>query len=137
MRKYRTNEIISKKTDELDELAMALETAVIDLASDDYLNDFFNFYRIKNKGHKLIPSEEGFETELSWLCSTNRYRPVYEKAIELFGEPERVMRFEDEKPVLDELENGGKGPGPFFFIFDLIFCEYDGFVLCFISGSNN
>ncbi|MBE6016279.1 MAG: hypothetical protein E7233_01545 [Lachnospiraceae bacterium] len=133
----RTSEEISRKTDELDELAMAYETAVIDFAAGDYLNDFYDFYKLKKRDSKLVPSPDGFEAELAVTCSANRYKPVYEKVLELFGAPKRTMIFEDEKPVVDELENGGRGLGPFFFIFYVMFCEYDDFTLCFISGTNN
>lgn len=46
------------------------------------------------------------------------------------------MLFDDVSGIIDELE-GPDGLAPFFFFFDLMFCEYDDFTLCFMSGSNN
>lgn len=137
MRRRPNNKDTIKKADELDELAMVYETAVIDFQADNYLQDFYDLYRIRNRDHKLIPSPDGFEEEMTACCGANRSGPILEKTVELFGVPKRVMIFEDEKRIVDQLEMGGRGFGPFFFIFYVMFCEYDNCALCFISGSNN
>ena len=44
--------------------------------------------------------------------------------------------FDNNVKLREELE-GPDGLSPFFFVFDLMFCEYGEYTLCFISGSNN
>ena len=46
------------------------------------------------------------------------------------------MVFDDLSRIIDELE-GPDGLTPFFFVFDVVFAEYEDFILCFINGSNN
>lgn len=137
MRQRIDNKDLINKADELDGLAMVYETAVIDFSPDNYLQEFYDLYRIRNRNHKLIPSPDGFEEEMATCCGANRSGPILEKTVELFGVPKRVMIFEDEKRIVDQLEMGGRGFGPFFFIFYVMFCEYEEITLCFISGSNN
>ena len=64
------------------------------------------------------------------------WKPVAELTESLFGQPRRVMVFEDDSALKDELE-GPDGLGPFFFIFDLMLFEYGGHTLCFISVAND
>ena len=64
------------------------------------------------------------------------WQKIEEKTKALLGEPESVAIFEDCGPLIDEME-GADGLAPFFFVFDIMFCEYKRFTLCFISGTNN
>ena len=63
-------------------------------------------------------------------------RPVAEKTESLFGCPLRAAVFEDDAALRDEMK-GSDDPGPFCFIFGIIFFGYEIFTLCFITGSNN
>ncbi len=130
-------ENIFDKVDMIYDLAMEYEVAVIPFFEDDYLNEFFDFYRIKNRDVKLIPSEEDFDESLKNLNGEYRWETISEKAKSVFGLPNRVMIFDNYDMVLMEQLGGRNGLTPFFFVFDLMFCEYEDYTLCFISGSNN
>ena len=122
----------------LDDLAMVYEVAVIPLYEQDYLTEFYDFYRIRNRSWKLVPSELGFEDSLREVSGEYRWEEIAEMAKELYGLPKRIMGLEDGAPSdLREALGGRRGLSPFFFVFDMMFCEYDGFTLCFISGTNN
>lgn len=125
-----------RKAAELDELAMGYETAVQPLLAEDYVKEFYDFYRIRNRKRKLIPSEDIFERALMEVSGYDVWRPIAEKTESVFGLPKRVMVFDDDADLREEL-GGRRGLGPFFFVFGIMFCEYDGFTLCFISGTNN
>lgn len=125
-----------EKLDLLDELAMGYEVAVIPLYEKDYLKEFYDFYRIKNRKAKLIPSEEGFEETLKGVSGEYRWEEIAEETERLFGLPERVTVFDDDTKLRDAL-GGRRGLSPFFFVFDMMFCEYGEFTLCFLCGSNN
>ena len=125
-----------RKAAELDELAMRYETAVQPLLAEDYVKEFYDFYRIRDRKRKLIPSEDIFEQALMEVSGYDVWRPIAEETERLFGLPKRVMVFDDDNALREEL-GGRKGLGPFFFHFGIMFCEYEGFTLCFISGTNN
>ncbi len=127
---------VSAKTGLLDRLSMRYETSVQALPAGNYLEAFCDFYQIRDRNLKLVPSPDGFHGTLREVSGYDVWRPIAEETERLFGLPDRVTVFEDDRALRDELE-GPDGLGPFFFIFDLIFCEYGGFTLCFISGSNN
>ena len=127
---------LSSKIQLLNTLSMQYETAVIDFPADGYPNAFFDYFEIKDRDLKLIPSELGFHETLKEVSGYDVWQLIADLTEEFFGEPKRVTVFEDDKSLRDELE-GPEGLAPFFFIFDLMFCEYDDFTLCFISGSNN
>ena len=120
----------------LDELAMRYEVAVKPLYEEDYLKEFYDFYEIKNRRAKLVPAEEGFEETLKNVSGEDSCEAVAEKTKSLFGLPVRVTVFDNNVKLREELE-GPDGLSPFFFVFDLMFCEYGEYTLCFISGSNN
>ncbi len=120
----------------LDDLAMRYEVAVKPLYEEDYLKEFYDFYEIKNRKAKLVPAEEGFVETLKNVSGEYRCEAIAEKTKSLFGLPLRVTVFDDDTKLKDELE-GPEGLAPFFFVFDLMFCEYGEYTLCFISGSNN
>ena len=120
----------------LNELAMRYEVAIKPLYEKDYLKEFYDFYEIKNRRAKLIPAEEGFEETLKNVSGEYRWEAIAEKAKSMFGLPLRVIVFDDDTKLREELE-GPDGLAPFFFVFDLMFCEYGEYTLCFISGSNN
>ena len=127
-----------KKAHLLDEVSMFYETFVLVLPADNYPERFYDFYRFKNRNHKLITSPDSFHDTLKEVSGYDRWQPIAEKTESLFGFPKRVTVFEDVAPVVNQLEGKrGRGPGPFFFIFDLMFCEYEDYALCFISGTNN
>ena len=125
-----------RKAQLLNNLAMVYETAVILLPAEGYLEEFLEVFEIKNRDLKLIPAPDGFAESLREVSGDDVWRPIAEKTERLFGLPKRVTVFEDSRTLREELE-GTDGLGPFFFIFDLMFCEYEDFCLCFISGSNN
>ena len=123
---------------ELDDSAMGYETAVIALNEDDYLTEFYDFYKVRPKYRtaKLIASPDGFRETLRGLCRYGAAEPIAEKTERLFGLPRRVMVFDDDAALLDVM-GGRRGYAPFFFVFGMMFCEYGDFTLCFMSGTNN
>lgn len=127
---------VREKAALLDELAMRYETAVQVLPGAGYLEAFLDFYEVKNRGQRLVPAEGSFREALREVCGDEVWEPIARQTEALFGTPERVTVFEDDAALRDELE-GPEGLGPFFFLFDLVFCEYGPFTLCFISGTNN
>lgn len=122
--------------DRLDDLAMGYEVAAIPLFESDYLREFYDLYEIVNRKARLTCAEESFEQVLLDVSGAGRWEAVAQKTRELYGPPKRVMVFDDVVQLREELE-GPSGLAPFFFVFDLMFCEYDGFALCFMSGTNN
>ncbi len=122
--------------DQLDDLSMGYEVAVIPLFAEDYLKEYYDFYKIKNRKPKLIPSEEDFDGALREVSGEYRWEAIAEKAKSLYGLPTRVMVFDDDTQLRESL-GGRRGLSPFFFVFGMMFCEYEGFTLCFLSGSNN
>ena len=131
-----TDKELSNRIETLDDLAMKYETAVQAFKSVDYLKEFYDFYEIQNRDHKLVPSPYPFSEALKELSGDDVWEKIAAKTVCLFGEPKRITVFDDYKEVIDELE-GENGLAPFFFVLDLMFCEYDGFTLLFISGTNN
>ncbi len=122
--------------EQLNELAMGYETAVIPFSAHGYPEEFYEFYQIKDRTPVLIPSEYSFHETLRDVCGDDVWEPVARKTESVFGSPNRVTVFNEIKTLKDELE-GPSGYAPFFFVFDLMFCEYDDFTLCFMSGTNN
>ena len=120
----------------LDDLAMRYEVAVKPLYEEDYLKEFYDFYEIKNRKAKLVLAEEGFEETLKNVSGECCWEAIAEKTKSLFDLPFRVTVFNNNAKLREELE-GPDGLAPFFFVFDLMFCEYREYTLCFISGSNN
>lgn len=130
------DKIISEKVEKLNETTMKYETAVQAFGAENYLNEFYDFYEIKTRKHRLIPSPGSFDETLKEVSGDDVWRPIADETEKLLKKPESVMVFEDNKALIDELE-GADGLAPFFFVFDIMFCEYEGFALCFISGTNN
>ena len=120
----------------LDEVVMDSEVSVHALFEEDYLKEFYDFYEIQNRDQKLIPSPYSFHESLKELCGDSVWRMVAEMTEKLFGVPKGITEFENIRPVIDEME-GEDGLAPFFFVFDMMFYEYGGFTLCFITGTNN
>ena len=127
---------LMEKCSRLDKLSMDYETSVQLLPGSGYLEAFWDFYEIKNRTQSLIPAEGDFREALRELSGDDVWEPIAKLTEALFGAPERVLVFEDNAALRNELE-GPEGFGPFFFIFDLMFCEYGDYTLCFISGTNN
>lgn len=127
---------LMEKCSRLDKLSMDYETSVQLLPGSGYLEAFWDFYEIKNRTQSLIPAEGDFREAMRELSGDDVWEPIAKLTEALFGAPERVLVFEDNAALRDELE-GPEGFGPFFFIFDLMFCEYGDYTLCFISGTNN
>ena len=120
----------------LTDFAMQYEVGVKLLYEKNYLKEFYDFYEIRNRKAKLVPAEEGFEETLKNVSGEYRWEAIAEKTKSLFGLPLRVTVFDDDTKLKEELE-GPDGLAPFFFVFDMMFCEYVEYTLCFISGSNN
>ena len=127
---------VQEKVSRLDELAMYYETAVQFFPATGFLEAFLDFYEIKHLDLRLIPAEGGFRETLREVSGDDVFSPIADLTEELFGTPDRVLVFEDASALREELE-GPDGLAPFFFVFDLMFCEYEGFTLCFLSGTNN
>lgn len=126
------------KVNQLNETAMAYETAVTPFFEEDYLKEFYDFYEIRNRELLLIPSEEDFDGSLRNVSGGYRWEAIAAKTKSLFGLPFRIRVFDDEEcEDLREELGGCEGLSPFFFVFDMMFCEYEGFTLCFMSGTNN
>ena len=130
------DQTLSEKAAALDALAMQYETAVTIFPAADYAAEFCRFFEVKAHGLKLIPSPNGFYDALKEVSGDDVWQPIAQKTEVLFGLPKRVTVFENDAAIRNALE-GDDGMGPFCFIFDLMFCEYDSFTLCFISGTNN
>ena len=121
---------------QLDEFAMSYETAVIPFSPGDYLTEFYDFYRIKGRKPTLLPAADSFYEALRQVSGDRVWKPIAEKTESLFGLPSRVMVFDDDARLREAL-GGRRGLSPFFFVFGLMFCEFEGFTLCFLSGTNN
>ena len=128
---------IIEKACRLDELGMQHETAVYALKAGDYLEDFYDTFRVRrNRKGKLVPHPEPtFRGALRELAGYDVWEPLAEETEKTFGTPVRVTCIEDDEKLRDEL--GPKGYAPFFFVFDVLFAEYPDCTLCFISGTNN
>ena len=120
----------------LGNLAMECEVAVIPFSSGGYLGEIYRYNNIRNRDQKLIPASDSFRAELKELGSYDGWREIIEQTKGCFGMPNDIKVFEDAPVLINELE-GPFGLAPFFFVDDMIFCEYDDFTLCFISGTNN
>lgn len=129
------DDIIRSKVGILDGIAMKYEVSAQAFCADNYAEEFFGFYELKDRDHRIVPSPLSFNEALRELCG-GAWQPIAEKAAELFGEPSGITVFDDPGAVIKELEDP-EGLALFFYVFDIMFCRYDGFVLCFISGSNN
>ena len=128
---------IIEKAGKLDDFTIDYGTAVLALPFADYCAEFCRFYRIGKPKFGLVPSPDGFRGTLREVCGYSVWEPIAEKTEEIFGVPDRVTVPDDVRKPLDRLEMCGGGLGPFYCMFDIMFCEYDGFVLCFMSGSND
>ena len=122
---------------ELDDFAMAYEIAVVPFTEEDYLEAFCDFYEVtENRDLELVRSEDGLYKCLEDFAGDERGDAVASETERLFGMPTGMTYIEDEEELLDEI-SGVNGLAPFFFVFELLFCEYEGFTLCFIFGTNN
>lgn len=127
---------VLEKIWQLGELTMENEVAVIPFSSGDYLNEFYRFYSIINRDQKLVPASDSFYEELKEIETYDTWREIIAQIKSEFGVPTGIKVFENPPALINELE-GPLGFAPFFFVDDLFFCEYEGFTLCFISGTNN
>ena len=107
------------KTDLLNVVSMKYEVSVVPFFEQDYLKEFFDFYQIRNRDLRLIPSEDDFDEALKNLSGEYRWQAIAEKTKELFGLPSQITVFVDNKDLIEEL-GGPKGLSGFFFVFDLI-----------------
>jgi len=131
-------EAVRGKVDVLDELAMGYGTAVFELFAEDYLTEFYDLFRLRYRRPRLVPFEVSFREALRQTCGEGRYEAIAETAERLFGLPKQIRTFaEKDRMALTDRLGGRHGLAPFFFVFDLLFCEYEGFTLCFIPGSND
>ena len=128
--------VVLEKIWQLDDLAMGHEVAVIPFSSGNYLEEFYRFYKIRNRTHKLVSASDAFRGELKELATYDGWREIIKKTKGFFGEPLDIKLLENASALINELE-GPLGLAPFFFVDDLIFCEYEDFTLCFMSGTNN
>ncbi len=131
-------EALLELTEPLNELANYYEVSVDVFTEEDYLTEFLDWFRIKkNRDAELTESPDGgFRETLRETAGPGRWEFIADKTEELFGLPRRVTVFKDDSGIIDELD-GPKGYAVWFFVFGIMFCEYDGFTLCFMSGTNN
>lgn len=132
-------ERIFDRTDALNEISMVYEVHVVPLFKADYLKEFYDFFRVRTRKAKLLLSEGGFDDALKELAGEYRWEETAGKTKELFGPPARVTAFAEDESFykLREELGGRRGCSGFFFVFDVMFCEYEGFTLCYICGTNN
>ena len=129
---------LKEKVRQLGRLTMKYETSVNLFPAENYLDAFYDYYEIRVRPHRLVPSPDSFRDTLREVSGYDVWEPIAEETESLFGTPSRVMIFDDDAlSALKEELDGPDGLAPFFFVFDLMFCEYEGFTLCFLSGSNN
>ena len=121
----------------LDDLAMEYETAVFYLDKDDYLEQFFDLNFTVDRICSLTVYDGELEEAFSDLCGEDAGKLIAEKTESYFGIPKRILFFDDTAKVTDELEASSDGWGVFYIVSDAMFLEYDGFALCFVSGTNN
>ena len=79
---------------------MLYEVSVTSFFEKDYLTEFYDFYEIRNRKAKLIPSEEDLDGSLRDLSGEYRWKEISEKTKSLFGLPERIKVFS-----IDDLEH--------------------------------
>ena len=129
---------LQDKVQDLDEFSKDYEVSVNLFTEVDYLTEFFDWFRIrKNRDAELILSPDGdFRESLREAFGYGSADVIADRTEELFGLPKRVTVFKDDAGLRDELE-GPRGYAFWFFVFGIMFCEYDGFTLCFMSGTNN
>lgn len=125
-----------RKTEDFNEFSMQYEVYAHVLKNTDYLVEFFDFYEICDREHSLIESTESFNDLMRNLAGDDVFLKIIEKSEALFGTFLSLKVFDDDEKIKEELE-GPDGLSIFFFVFDLFFCEYDGFTILFISGTNN
>ncbi len=129
---------VKEKVRQLGRLTMKYETSVNLFPAENYLDAFYDYYEIRGRSHRLVPSPDSFRDALREVSGYDVWEPIAEETESLFGTSSRVMIFDDDAlSALKEELNGPDGLAPFFFVFDLMFCEYEEFTLCFLSGSNN
>ena len=86
---------------------------------------------------RLVPADCDFDEALRNVSGEYRWEAIAEAAKRLFGLPDRIMVFDGATADLREALGGRRGLSPFFFVFDMMFCEYPECTLCFMSGTNN
>ena len=123
---------------ELNAFAMEREISVTPFTDPDWLEAFYDFFEIRKKNRRFAPVPTGTDLYggMTDLAGEEAGRAVAAETERLFGLPLRLTRFEDAQELMDEL-SGPRGLAPFFFVFDALFCEYEGFTLCFLCGTNN
>ncbi len=104
-----------ERFDLLDDFSMGYETSVVPMFSDNYLQEFYDFYRVRNRQPKLIPSEEDFWETLKEVSGDDCWKLIAEKTELLFGGPARVTVFDDDTELREEM-GGRRGFAPFFFV---------------------
>ena len=127
---------VLEKVGELDKMTIELGVAVQAFSAKSFLKEFCDFYEIENIDYSVIPSPYSFHEALRELAGDDVWQKLADKTESLFGVPVSVKAFEDDRALTEELE-GPDGLAPFFFVFDILFCGYEGFTLCFISGTND
>ena len=130
------DDTVMNKIEILNALTMKDEVSVQAFSADGYLQEFYDFYEINNRDQQLTAFDGTFGDAMREVFGDAVSITIAEQTRYLFGEPKCVKVFSDVGDVVGELE-GEDGLAPFYIVFDLMFCEYDGFTLCFISGTNN
>lgn len=130
------DDAVMNKIEILNALTMKDEVSVRAFSADGWLQEFYDFYGINKRDQQPTAFDGTFGDAMREVFGDAVSITVAEQTRYLFGEPKCVMIFDDPAAVIGELE-GEEGLAPFYIVFDLMFCEYDGFTLCFMSGTNN
>lgn len=130
------DDTVMNKIEILNALTMKDEVSVQAFSADGYLQEFYDFYEINKRDQQLTAFDGTFGDAMREVFGDAVYITIADQTRYLFGEPKCVMIFDDPAAVIGEME-GEEDLAPFYIVFDLMFCVYDGFTLCFISGTNN
>ena len=126
---------VSNAIKQLNDFTMKYEAAVIPFSADGYLEEFFDFYKMKRRDHGVTRFSRSLEKTLKSYGGDDCAGPITREIKKTFGLPLDVKVFVNSTYSLHEFEDGDNLT-PFFFVFDIVFCEYENFTLCLIFGSN-
>ena len=114
------------------------DATVYFLPAEDTLKEFSSFFRLRMELHR---DDCGTLEEIvyDWFGNEGSDKELSDNILFLLkryvGTPKDVYSVVERKEAIDKLE-GPKGYGPFFFISDFFFVEYDEYTLVFFMGND-
>ena len=87
---------LKEKVRQLGRLTMKYETSVNLFPAENYLDAFYDYYEIRVRPHRLVPSPDSFRDTLREVSGYDVWEPIAEETESLFGTPSRVMIFDDD-----------------------------------------